>query len=96
MKKFITEYVAYGFTQLGGERVSDVVEYLQKLLAEHGDTLVFDTEYSWGDNSSVINKERLETDEEYEKRLAKEKANAELRKQNELKQLAALKAKYGE
>ena len=76
--------------------VSSVVKELQELLDKYGDNLVFEDEkLPYSDyTSTVIYIERLETDEEYAKRIERENVFAEQQKEYDLQLLAKLQAKY--
>lgn len=74
-----------------------VIRQLQAALAKYGAGNVDVESYTPAyENTSrhIIVAYREETDEEYETRLAKEKATRDTVRQRELKQLAELKAKY--
>jgi hypothetical protein len=94
-KKVIKEYLQGFHYELDGERVSHIVSHLDDLLTMYGDTLVFEWERDYyGNVSTVIMKERLETDEEYNMRSIAEVVKQDIVKERELKLLAELKAKY--
>lgn len=96
-KKLITEHLM-SYNNLDGTRVSTVVKELGNLLDQYGDTLVFETKQEpWDDyETTEIRIERLETDEEYNKRTLREKVEREQQKEYDLQLLAKLQAKYAE
>lgn len=94
-KKVIREYLQGFHHDLDGERVSYITRQLNDLLTMFGDTLVFEWERDYyGNVSTVIMKERLETDEEYNTRIVNEAVKQDINIERELKLLAELKAKY--
>jgi hypothetical protein len=94
-KKVIREYLQGFHHDLDGERVSYIAKQLDDLLTMFGDTLVFEWERDYyGNISTVIMKERPETDEEYNTRITNESVKQDINKERELKLLAELKAKY--
>lgn len=96
-KKLITEHLM-SYNNLDGKRVSTVVKELRNLLDQYGDTLVFETKQEpWDDyETTEIRIERLETDEEYNKRTLREKVEREQQKEYDLQLLAKLQAKYAQ
>ena len=94
-KKLITEHLM-SYNNLDSTRVSTVVKELQNLLDQYGDTLVFETKKEpWDDyETTEIRVERLETDEEYNKRTLRETVEREQQKEYDLQLLAKLQAKY--
>lgn len=93
-KKLITEHLM-SYNDIDSSRVSVVVEELQNLLDEYGDTLVFQTSDPWEDyETTEIMIERLETDEEYNRRIERENIALQQQKEYDLQLLAKLQAKY--
>ncbi len=83
--------------------IPNVVIALQKLINEYGNTLSISRKYYGYDGgfNLVLTYQTLETDDEYNKRVAYEEAKvlkaekrAAHKKANDLRQLAALKMKY--
>lgn len=96
-KRLIKTFLCNLNIDLDGDRVKQIADGLNDLLAKHGDTLVLSetTDY-YGNTSVVVMKERLETDEEYAERIEKEAEFDKFQKERDLRILAELKAKYGE
>ena len=95
-KNLINVHLLTIYIDLDGGRVKELADELNKLLDEHGDTLVFKQESDYSSSFTSVTKERLETDEEYAIRMENEAEFKKFQKERELRLLAELKAKYGE
>lgn len=95
-KKLIKVQLHTMYIDLDGGRVKELADELNKLLDEHGDTLVFKQESDYSSSFTSVTKERLATDEEYAIRMQNEAEFNKFQKEKELRLLAELKAKYGE
>lgn len=87
-----------GYTDFEGMTAVEIIEYLQSMVNEYGKDIYVDTVYgSYGDSDYLALHEKVpENDTQYGVRIREEERQEAARREADLRQLKALKAKYGD
>lgn len=91
-KKTKKEYVGYLFcSDMDGLNLAELINFLKETIPVNSKL-----DYEYGDNYFNIRQERIETDEEFQKRVTEENIKNQRLETQEKAKLAELLAKYGD